>query len=172
MSFVRSLYKYLTEGHGGELDEKTGMSEKQKKLVQNTWAIVRKDDVSSGLAIMNAFFTRYPEYQDQFKSFKGIPFEELSKNKKFQAHCVSVIAGLSNVIDHIHNPELMEASLINLAERHKNRGQTREHFQNLRYVLEDLIPSVFGKQYTQEVQEAWKKMFDYLFLILCQVYNV
>lgn len=52
MPLVR-LYKYFTNGRD-ELDEKTGMTEKQKKLVQNTWTTVRKDEVSSGTAIMLA----------------------------------------------------------------------------------------------------------------------
>ncbi|XP_032667930.1 globin-like [Odontomachus brunneus] len=169
MSLVR-LYKYFMDGRD-ELDERIGMSEKQKKLVQNTWATVRKDEVSSGIAIMFALFTRHPEYQNEFRLFKDMSFDELSKNKRFQAHCANIIGALSGVIDHIHDPELMEASLLTLAERHKIRGQTLQQFQNLRHVLEDLFPSVFGKQYTPEVQEAWKKMFDYIFPILCRVYN-
>ncbi|XP_014477681.1 PREDICTED: globin [Dinoponera quadriceps] len=164
------LYKYFTEGRD-DLDERIGMTEKQKKLVQNTWAIIRKDEVSSGIAVMSALFTRHPEYQNEFKLFKGIPFDELSKNKRFQAHCANIIGTLSGTIDHIHDPELMEAGLLTLAERHKARGQTREQFQNLRHVLEDLYPSVFGKQYTPEVQEAWKKMFDYMFPIFYRVFN-
>lgn len=37
-----------------KLDEKTGMTGKQKKLVQNTWSVIRKDEVASGTAVMLA----------------------------------------------------------------------------------------------------------------------
>lgn len=44
-------------------------------------------------------------------------------------------------------------------------------FQNLKQVLINLLPTVFGKQYTPEVQEAWKKMLDLIFLTFAQVYK-
>lgn len=75
------------------------------------------------------FFKKYPEYQRYFPAFKDTPLTELPANKRFQAHCASVITALNNVIDSLHDPALMEASLIGLAERHKNRGQTKEEFQ-------------------------------------------
>lgn len=75
------------------------------------------------------FFKKYPEYQRYFNAFKDIPINELPDNKRFQAHCASVITALSNVIDSLHDPGLMEASLIGLAERHKKRGQRKEEFQ-------------------------------------------
>lgn len=37
-----------------KVDEATGLTEKQKKLVQNTWAIIKKDQVASGCAVMLA----------------------------------------------------------------------------------------------------------------------
>lgn len=36
------------------IDQATGLTEKQKKLVQNTWAVIRKDEVGSGVAVMTA----------------------------------------------------------------------------------------------------------------------
>ncbi|KZC04551.1 Globin [Dufourea novaeangliae] len=111
------------------IDQATGLTEKQKRLVQNTWAVVRKDEVGSGIAVMTAFFNKYPETQRQFSAFKDIPLNELPNNKRFQAHCTSVITALSNVIDSLHDPGLMEASLIGLAERHKKRGQRKVEFQ-------------------------------------------
>ncbi|XP_017791067.1 PREDICTED: globin-like isoform X1 [Habropoda laboriosa] len=111
------------------IDQATGLTERQKKLVQNTWAVIRKDEVGSGIAVMTALFKKYPEYQRYFTAFMDTPLNELPANKRFQAHCASVITALNNVIDSLHDPGLMEASLIGLAERHKKRGQTKEEFQ-------------------------------------------
>lgn len=52
MALLRMFGFFLNDN---KLDEKTGMTEKQKRLVQNTWNIVRKDEVSSGIAIMLAW---------------------------------------------------------------------------------------------------------------------
>ncbi|EZA60245.1 hypothetical protein DMN91_010510 [Ooceraea biroi] len=170
MALFRGLLDIFAS-EANKVDGRTGMTEKQKRLVQNTWAIVRKDEVSSGVAIMLALFTEYPEYQKQFKLFKDVPFDELPKNKRFQAHSANVVSALSSVIHQIHDPALMEATLLSLADRHKARGQTEEQFQNLKKVMANLFPSVLGRQYTPEVQEAWRKMLDLLFSTLCRVYK-
>lgn len=81
------------------------------------------------LVILFRFFKTYPEYQRYFSAFADVPFDELPANKRFQAHCVSVITALNSVIDSLHDPGLMEASLISLGERHKRRGQTKEEFE-------------------------------------------
>lgn len=82
------------------------------------------------------FFKKYPEYQRYFTAFMDTPLNELPANKRFQAHCASVITALNNVIDFLHDPGLMEASLIGLVERHKKRGQTKEEFQVREWKLE------------------------------------
>jgi hypothetical protein len=51
MALFRGLFDIFAR-EDNKLDERTGMTEKQKRLVQNTWAIIRKDEVSSGVAIM------------------------------------------------------------------------------------------------------------------------
>lgn len=81
-------------------------------------------------------FKKYPEYQRYFTAFMDTPLNELPANKRFQAHCASVITALNNVIDFLHDPGLMEASLIGLVERHKKRGQTKEEFQVREWKLE------------------------------------
>ncbi|XP_072748112.1 globin 1 isoform X2 [Anoplolepis gracilipes] len=169
MALLRGLFNFFLDD--SKLDEKIGMTEKQKRLVQNTWAIARKDEVSVGLAIMIALFKQYPEYQKQFKSFKDMPLDELPKNKRFQAHCASIIATFTKLIEQMCDPELMEATLINLIEKHKNRGQTRQQFDNLRELLLSLFPSLFGKQYTPEAQEAWKKLLDLIYSVIHEVYK-
>jgi len=48
----RGLFDFFLNDN--KLDEKLGLTEKQKRLVQNTWAIVRKDEVSIGVALVLA----------------------------------------------------------------------------------------------------------------------
>ncbi|XP_076652825.1 globin 1 isoform X1 [Halictus rubicundus] len=165
-AFLRLFGIYVDDNR---VDEATGLTGRQKRLVQNTWAVIRKDEVGSGVAVMTAFFTKYPEYQQSFEPFKDIPVTELAANKKFQAHCASIIATLNTVIESLHDPELMEASLISLAERHKKRGQTKEEFQNLKEVVMEVLRKALGKQFTPEVAEAWSKTLEAAFSKIYQV---
>jgi len=52
MAWFRSMFDFFLNDN--KLDEKLGLTEKQKRLVQNTWAIVRKDEVSVGVALVLA----------------------------------------------------------------------------------------------------------------------
>lgn len=167
-TFLRFLG--ISSSDDSRVDEATGLTERQKKLVQNTWAVIRKDEVASGIAVMTAFFKKYPEYQRYFPAFKDTPLNELPANKRFQAHCASVITALNNVIDSLHDPALMEASLVGLAERHKKRGQTKEEFQNLKEVTLEVLRQALGKQFTPEVAEAWSKTLDGVFTKIYQVF--
>ncbi|XP_012523504.1 globin [Monomorium pharaonis] len=167
MALFRGLFDFFQSD--SKLDEKLGLTEKQKRLVQNTWAMARKDEVAVGVAVVLAYFKKYPEAQKEFKSFKDVPLDELSKNKRFQAHCANIIVTLGNVIEQMHDPELMEASVINFTEKHKNRGQTQTQFENLKQIMLDSFPTLFGKHYTPEVQEAWKKTLDLIFSKMYQV---
>ncbi|KAG6803880.1 globin 1 [Apis mellifera caucasica] len=167
-TFLRFLG--ISSSDDNRIDQATGLTERQKKLVQNTWAVVRKDEVASGIAVMTAFFKKYPEYQRYFTAFMDTPLNELPANKRFQAHCAGVITALNNVIDFLHDPGLMEASLIGLVERHKKRGQTKEEFQNLKEVMLEVLRQALGKQYTPEVAEAWNKTLDMMFGKIYQVF--
>ncbi|KAL0124055.1 hypothetical protein PUN28_006089 [Cardiocondyla obscurior] len=81
----RGLFDFFQSD--SKLDEKLGLTAKQKRLVQSTWAIVRKDEVSVGVALLLAYFKEYPDDQKQFKSFKDVPLDELSKIKIPSACC-------------------------------------------------------------------------------------
>ncbi|KAK2578569.1 hypothetical protein KPH14_012215 [Odynerus spinipes] len=152
-----------------KVDEATGLTERQKKLVQNTWAIIKKDQVASGCAVMLAYFKEYPQYQQYFGAFKDVPLNELQNNKRFQAHCASIIATLSSVVDSLHDFGLLEANIITLAERHKKRGQTKEEFQNLKEVIRNVLRQALGKQYTMDVSDAWDKTLNVMFLKIYEI---
>ncbi|OXU22325.1 hypothetical protein TSAR_012070 [Trichomalopsis sarcophagae] len=142
------------------LDPATGLTGRQKKLVQNMWAVVRKEPIPNGVAIMLAYFKKYPEYQKVFTHFKDVPLEELSANKKFQAHCLNIVTALNNVIDSINDPALLEANLVAIGERHHRRGQTKEQFLHLKEVIAEVLRQKLGAKFTAETAEAWNKTID------------
>lgn len=167
-TFLRFLGFWTNDS---KVDEATGLTERQKKLVQNTWAIIKKDQVASGSAVMLAYFKEYPQYQRYFEAFKDVPLDELQSNKRFQAHCASIIAAVSSVVDSLQDFGLLEANIITLAERHKKRGQTEEQFQNLKEVIRTVLRKALGKQYTTEVSDAWDKTLNVMFSKIYDILN-
>ena len=50
-SFLRFFWN---SGNDNIIDPAIGLTSRQKKIIQSTWAVVRKDPVASGLAVMIA----------------------------------------------------------------------------------------------------------------------
>ncbi|XP_015600849.1 globin [Cephus cinctus] len=142
------------------IDSATGLSGKEKRLVQESWAIIRKNPVDAGVAIMSRFFKVYPQYQKVFPSFKDLPVESLPGNKKFQAHCQSIVTTLSNAFDSLHDSGLLEANLHILGERHGRRGQGRQEFIDLKEIILNVLNESLGGKFDLETAAAWDKIMD------------
>ncbi|KAL7300188.1 globin [Trichogramma pretiosum] len=153
------------------IDPATGLTGRQKKLVQSTWSVVRKEPIANGVAIMITFFKKHPEYQKLFGAFKDLPVDELAANKKFQAHCLSIITALNNVVDSMGDPALLEANLLAIGERHHRRGNTREQFLHLKEVILEVLRQKFGTKFTPETAEAWNKTLDAVYSIIFQAFT-
>lgn len=157
-TFLRLFWGSASDDN--KVDPATGLTAKQKKIVQSTWATLRKNPVATGTTIMSALFKKHPEYQELFPAFKDVPLEELPANKRFQAHSGSVVTALNNIIDSLNDPGLLEANLLTLGERHGQRGQTKQQFENLKQVLVDVLREALGSKFTADAAEAWSKTLD------------
>ena len=126
--------------------------------------------------VFYSYFKQYPEAQKEFKAFKDVPIDELSKNKRFQAHCANIIATLGKVIEQMHDPELMEASVINFTEKHKIRGQTVKQFEASKCLASCLLHSLHNDYITMFSLSFSHNSFIYKspslpsFPIICCIY--
>ncbi|XP_024943521.1 cytoglobin-1 [Cephus cinctus] len=138
----------------------TGLTGKQKKIIQSTWITISKDSATSGAAIMLALLKKYPEYQKLFTAFSNIPIDDLKNNPKFRAHGSGIINALSSAINSLDDSELLAAKLTMLGERHATRGQTKEQFNDLKPIILEVLKESLGSKFTSEVSEAWSKLID------------
>ncbi|XP_058798119.1 globin [Phymastichus coffea] len=166
-----SLSLFWGSANDNVVDPATGLTGRQKKLVQSTWALCRKDPIASGVAIMTAFFKAHPDYHQDFAGFKDVPLDELPGNKKFQAHCLAVVTTLSNVIDSMNDTELLAANLVSIGEKHNKRGQTKQQFLDLKEVMMEVLRQKLGAKFTAETSEAWNKTLDAAYSIIFSAYS-
>ncbi|KAH0560383.1 globin [Cotesia glomerata] len=165
---MESLWRKIW-GHSNEdvVDPVTGLSGRDVRLVQSTWAKVNEDPLASGTTVMLGLFERHPEYQSHFDKFKDVPHQDLPGNKKFQAHALSVMGALNNTVDALNDVGVLEASLTALGKRHATRELTEQQFQHLKTVIVDVFRQTLGDQFTKETEEAWTKtlqvIYSYIF---------
>lgn len=120
---------------------------------------------------MVRFFTAFPDYQRQFKSFKDVPLSggraEARINKKLLAHGTYVMYTLGMLVDNLENPALLEQMLKRLAHNHYRRRINITAFEKLRDTFLHYLADKLGAQiFTNKVSLAWKKAFGYILTVL------
>jgi hemoglobin-like flavoprotein len=153
------------------VDPITGLTKREKDIIRDTWAVVRKDIKGNGGELFVRFFTENPSYQQLFKSFKDVPMSELKTNKKVLAHANSVMYAISSLVDNLEDPECLVEMLGKLGTSHNTRGIDMDKFHNLGITLVGLLQAQLGpKVMDTAAVEAWKKTYGVITSVIAQSY--
>lgn len=139
------------------VDEKTGLTARQKRVIEETWTLVEKDIRNNGIDFFLAFFKRHPTYQSYFHSFADVPFDQLKNNKKLQAHGFSVMYAISSMVKNLDDIDCLAEILTKTGINHRSRTITIEHFENLAVVFVDFLSDKLGATLTEFGKTAWTK---------------
>ncbi|KAJ8963171.1 hypothetical protein NQ318_018636 [Aromia moschata] len=164
MGILQSLYSYFGYGTPGRTDDPdpvTGLTSRDKYLIANSWAKVRKTPTESGVALLNVWLRKYPEHIQLFP-FRDIPMSELPTNKKYQAHGNSIIYAVSSIIDALDEDDLLVTILTKVGETHVPRNATVKGFVDLKASILELFSSLF----TEEEMKSWQKTLDVAFDVI------
>ena len=113
------------------------------------------------------FFTENPSYQQNFKSFKDVPIDQLRGNKKVLAHSNNVLYQISMLVDYLDDTETLVEMLIKTAKNHYRRKITIEMFQNLEHTLVGLLKEKLGGQLMNDfAMNAWKKTYGVILQVV------
>ena len=122
--------------------------------------------------IIFRFFTEYPSYQQNFRSFKDVPIDQLRGNKKVLAHANNVLYQISMLVDYLDDIETLGEMLIKLANNHHRRKITIEMFTNLENTIIDWLKEKLGsKLMNDKAVNAWKKTYGVILQVVKQEYN-
>jgi len=159
------ITSFLSGSHGrtDDPDSVTGLTSRDKYLLQSSWDPIRKDLTSNGVTLLVLFFEKYPEEQQHFP-FRDMPVKELNSSKKFQAHATGVMYAVSSIVDSVNDSDLLVNILIKIAENHKRRKITADSFWKLKGVMVEL----FKKLMSKDAVEAWDKALQVIFKVFEQ----
>ncbi|XP_027196289.2 uncharacterized protein LOC113790785 [Dermatophagoides pteronyssinus] len=152
-------------------DNEIELSEKEIQLVRDTWTVLRNDLAGFkflGAELLVRFFTKYPDYQQKFKSFKDIPINfqqnhSIRIDKKLMAHGTYVMYTIGMLVDNLEKPDIMIQMLKRLARNHYRRRISLKAFEQLRDTLLEHLLDLLGQQiFNKKTMIAWRKAFGYL----------
>ncbi|GFT60083.1 hypothetical protein NPIL_313461 [Nephila pilipes] len=162
MGFVVSkLWSLRSPADYDEPDPATGITPRQKDIVQNTWKIVRAETRKNGIQFFIKFFETFPEYQKLFKGFANVPMSELPQNGKLLGHALSVMYALNSIVDNLYDIESLLQVLEKIGVSHQPRNIDGSHFQNLAIVLINFLKEALGPRLMNPAaEEAWRKSLE------------
>lgn len=112
------------------------------------------------------FFSDYPKHQKAFRSFANVPYDELTKNKRFMAHAYTVISAVDGLVENIDDPEMLFEMLLktgmNHGKRHKIESDSFD-VSNNRSIVEIKVPSLetnidFVISYRNSKKASWASL--------------
>ncbi|XP_029823460.1 globin [Ixodes scapularis] len=152
-------------------DAKTGLTPREKGLVRDTWALVRKDVKANAIAIFLTLFQRHPEYQKLFSGFADVPPEALSTNPRLGAHAMSVAYAITSLVDSLDDAECLVELVRKVAVSHTRRPVSVTHFENLTVVIVDTLKERLGGKMSPAAVAAWEKTLRLVVTVTADVYK-
>lgn len=156
----------------GVPDPVTGMTERERRAVEQTWSQFVKANPEYGVVVFSALFEHHPDYLKLFPAFRGKQLQELEHDAKFRAHGCAVGYQLSSMVDSMRDPVLLDALIRKNATAHLERkGVGPFHFQSLGKVVIEVLKSEEEKTMTPVAVEGWEKLFALMLNITLKVYE-
>lgn len=160
MGTVLSYILPANTGRTDDPDPVTGLTSRERYLVQSSWAKVMKDPTNMGVLLLKMFLGSHPQYIQLFP-FRDIPADQLTEHVKFRAHANNVIYAFSAYIDALNDTDLLIQLLQKTGSSHIKHSAPKEGFIHLKEVLLQLFSSL-----RPEEVAAWKKTLDVAFSVV------
>lgn len=138
-----------------QLDPKTQLTARQKRVIEETWKLVEQDIRANGVDFFIAFFKAHPTYQKYFKSFAEVPMDQLKENRKLHAHGFSVMYAISSMVNNLDDIDCLVEILTKTGHSHAGRHIKIQHFEDLAVVFVDFLGDKLGSILTPFGRKAW-----------------
>uniref|UniRef100_A0A0N4ZHE5 GLOBIN domain-containing protein n=1 Tax=Parastrongyloides trichosuri TaxID=131310 RepID=A0A0N4ZHE5_PARTI len=140
-------------------DDIINISEKDSKIIKETYEIYKKNGVDNTLKVFIRMFIEHPEYKVIWPQFREIPDSSFILSSALRKHAEVYVAGLSIIIDNIEDKEKMKILIKKIALAHVKWTIKKCHVDNMLpeilYVLKEIVPN-----YNKEVECAWTILYN------------
>nr|XP_023030514.1 neuroglobin-like [Leptinotarsa decemlineata] len=154
MGLIMSLLGYRNTGRTDDPDPQLGLTSRDKYLLKNSWETVMKDSTGNGVKFFMRLFEIQPKYHQAFP-FRNISRNDLPSNKKFQAHCNSVMYSIGSLIGVMEDSAVFSSLAERIGIAHASRGVDIDALKDVKTALVDTLSFM-----QQEELEAWNKFLD------------
>ncbi|XP_057673127.1 cytoglobin-1-like [Corythoichthys intestinalis] len=153
------------------LERPSPLTDKERVVLQDSWAKVYQNCDDVGVAILIRFFVNFPSSKQYFSNFKNIEQpEELEKSAQLRNHARRVMNSINTLVENLENPDKVASVLKLLAKAHALRHKVEPVYFK---ILSGVILEVLGEAFPEaaEVAEAWTKLLGILYCSITTTYE-
>lgn len=152
---------------GGDISAgpQSELTENEIRIIKSTWHYMTGDLPGNGLQIFLKAFELCPDAKTIF-NLENVRHSDLAKNEVIRAHGSRFMNAISAAIyclrDDVEEKDSINAFLLKLGEKHKKADIKAEYFAVFHEALMWRWQICIGEEFTQEVSDIWKRVFDYM----------
>ncbi|XP_072225394.1 cytoglobin-1 [Leuresthes tenuis] len=156
------------QGEVDHLERPSPLTDKEKVLVQDSWAKVYQNCDDVGVAILVRLFVKFPSSKQYFSQFKHMEDpEELEQSSQLKKHARRVMSAINTLVESLDNSDKVASVLKVVGKAHALRHKVDPVYFK---IISGVILEVLGEEYpdvvTPEVASAWTKV---LATICCSI---
>lgn len=143
------------------MDQSSPLTDKEKKVIQGSWAKVypKSDDV--GVASLVSLFTKYPQTKQYFSQFKHIENpEELKGSAQLRKHAHTIMNALNKMVENLGNSDAVASEMNALGKSHAQAHKVDPmYFKIMSGVIMEVLGEEFPEAMTPDVVAAWTRFW-------------
>ncbi|XP_061567711.1 cytoglobin-1 [Cololabis saira] len=161
------------QGEVDHLERQSPLTDKEKVMIQDSWAQVYQNCDDAGVAILVRLFVNFPSSKQYFSQFKHIEdAEELEKSSQLRKHARKVMNALNTLVENLGSSEKVTTLLKLLGKAHAVRHKVDPvYFKILSGVILEVLGEAYPELMTPEVVSAWTKLLATLCCSIRTVYE-
>ncbi|KAL1416787.1 hypothetical protein MTO96_027498 [Rhipicephalus appendiculatus] len=157
--------------HRDTQDNATGLSEKERRLIHESWQTFTKKHPDYGIILFTALFVKHPEYQKLFKKFKGKDLGTLMRDPVFTDHASSAGRQITAMVNALETPGVLLEIITKNIEFHPiGSGVLPEHYVEMGRALIDVLRADEDEHTTRATIRAWEKLLHLMNQKTTEVY--
>lgn len=161
------------EGEVDHLERPSPLTDKEKVMIQDSWAKVYENCDDAGVAILVRLFVNFPSSKQFFSQFKHIEEpEELERSAQLRKHAHRVMTAINTLVESLDNSEKVASVLKVVGKAHALRHKVEpRYFKILSGVILEVLGEAFSEVVTPEVAAAWTKLLATVYCSITAVYE-
>uniref|UniRef100_A0A3P9IN63 superoxide dismutase n=2 Tax=Oryzias latipes TaxID=8090 RepID=A0A3P9IN63_ORYLA len=176
MCSSRSTLGFQMERKQGEVDHlerSRPLTDKERVMIQDSWAKVYQNCDDAGVAILVRLFVNFPSSKQYFSQFKHIEdAEELEKSSQLRKHARRVMNAINTLVESLDNSDKVSSVLNAVGKAHAIRHKVDPvYFKILSGVILEVLGEAYPQVMTAEVASAWTNLLAILCCSIKAVYE-